>query len=74
MNKENSADKYEEGIPDEEMPELSEKDFARAKSNRFAKYMFRLDEDVAPYFKTPKEVNEALRLVIRLSQMVPHKL
>jgi len=33
----NSADKYQEGIPDEEMPELRKKDFTAAKSNRFAK-------------------------------------
>ena len=74
MNKDNLADNYQEGIPDEEMPELREKNFAIAKPNRFAKYTFRLDEDVAAYFKTPQEVNEALRLVIQLSQMVPHKL
>lgn len=74
MNGENSDHQYEEGIPDKEMPELSENHFAKAKSNRFAKNMFQLDEDVARYFKTPKEVNEALRLVIRLSQLIPHKL
>ncbi len=73
MNKGNLVDKYQEGLPDEEMPELGEEDFARAKANRFAKQMFRLDEDVAAYFKTAQEVNEALRLVIQLSQMVSHK-
>jgi len=35
--------------------------------------MFRLDEDVAAFFKTPQEVNEALRLVIQLTQVVSHK-
>ena len=73
MNKNNLADNYHEGISDEEMPELREEDFAGAKPNRFAKHMFRLDEDVATYFKTPQEANEALRLVIKLSQMVSHK-
>jgi len=74
MNKNNLADNYQEGIPDEEMPELQKEDFAKAKSNRFANYMFRLDEDVAAYFKTSQKVNEALRLVIQLSQMVPHRM
>jgi hypothetical protein len=73
MSKSNFADNYQEGIPDEEMPELEEKDFYSAKPNRFAKQMLRLDDDVAAFFKTPQEVNNALRLVIQLSQMVSHK-
>jgi hypothetical protein len=73
MNKENLTNNYQEGIPDEEMPELREEDFAKAKPNRFSKYMLRLDDDVAGFFKTPQEVNEALRLVIQLSQVVSHK-
>ncbi len=73
MNKNNSAVKDQEGKPDEEMPELSEKDFAGAKSNRFARRMFSLDEDVSAYFKTSEAVNEALRLVIRLTQTVSHQ-
>lgn len=70
MNKSNFADNYQEGVPDEEMPELKEEDFSGAKPNRFAKQMLRLDDDVAAFFKTPQEVNDALRLVIQLSQMV----
>lgn len=31
MNKKNLIDKHQDGIPDEEMPELKEEDFARAK-------------------------------------------
>lgn len=69
----NLVDKHQEGVPDEEMPELRKEDFARAKPNRFAKHMFKLDEDVAAYFKEKREINEALRLVIRLSQMFSHK-
>lgn len=73
MNKKNLSDKHQDGIPDEEMPELKEEDFARAKPNRFAKRVFQLDEDVSAYFKTAKEINEALRLVIRLNEIVSHK-
>ena len=73
MNKENLANNYDQGVPDEEMPELSEEDFAKAKPNRFAKYMFRLDDDVASFFKTQQEINAALRLVIQLSQVISHK-
>ncbi len=69
MNKNSLIDNCRDGIPDKEMPELSEEDFAGAKPNRFAN-MFALDEDVAVYFKTQQEVNEALRLVIKLSRMV----
>lgn len=29
-----------EGVPDEEMPELKEEDFARAGPNRFTKHVF----------------------------------
>ncbi|MBF0378953.1 MAG: hypothetical protein HQK72_15960 [Desulfamplus sp.] len=73
MNKENLANNYDQGVPDEEMPELSEEDFGKAKPNRFAKYMFRLDDDVASFFKTQQEINAALRLVIQLSQVISHK-
>jgi len=73
MNKEKLLDKHQEGIPDEEMPELKEDDFARAKPNRFAKRVFQLDEDVSAYFKTAKEINDALRLVIQLNEIVSHK-
>ncbi len=72
MNKKVLIDKYQEGKPDEEMPELGEEDFARAKPNRFAKRVFQLDEDVSTYFKTAQEINEALRLVIRLNKIVSH--
>ena len=70
MNGDSLVNNCREGIPDEEMPELSGADFAGAKPNRFTKRMFALDEDVAVYFKTQQEVNEALRLVIKLSRMV----
>ncbi len=70
MNKDSLIDDCREGIPDEEMPELSEEDFAGAKPNRFARHIFALDEDVAAHFKTQQEVNEALRLVIKLGRMV----
>lgn len=73
MNRDNFADNDHQVIPDEGMPELREEDFAGAAPNRFAKHMFRLDEDVAAFFKTPQEINEALRLVIQLSQMVSTK-
>ncbi|MBF0120771.1 MAG: hypothetical protein HQK79_18230 [Desulfobacterales bacterium] len=73
MNKKNLINNYQEGIPDEEMPELKEEDFKNAKPNRFANSMFRLDDDIARFFKTPQEVNTALRLVIQLSQVVSHK-
>jgi hypothetical protein len=52
------------------MPELKEEDFSKAKPNRFAGHMLRLDDDVAAFFKTSREVNDALRLVIQLSQTV----
>ena len=35
----NLIDDLQEGIPDEEMPELREDDFAGAKPNRFARHM-----------------------------------
>ena len=70
MKKENLRDKAEEGIPDEVLPELRDEDFARAKPNRFVKRGFQLDEDILAYFKTEREVNEALRLVIQLNQIV----
>ena len=68
----NLIDKDQEGIPDEAMPELREEDFARAKPNRFVKRGFQLDDDILAYFKTEREVNEALRLVIRLNQIISH--
>jgi len=70
MKKENLMDKVQEGVPDEAMPELKNEDFARAKPNRFVKRGFQLDEDISAYFKTEREVNEALRLVIQLNQIV----
>ncbi len=73
MNKIDLIDKNQEGIPDEEMPELKEEDFARAQPNRFVKRGFQLDSDVSAYFKTERDVNEALRLVIRLNQIISHK-
>jgi hypothetical protein len=73
MNKENLSDNDQNGIPDEQMPELTEEDFARAGSNRFIRTGFQLDDDVLVYFKTEREVNEALRLVIRLNQIISHK-
>jgi len=73
MNRGNMNNKHQDGIPDEEMPELKKEDFARSKPNRFAKHVFRLDEDVSAYFKSAKEINEALRLVIRLNKVVSHK-
>ncbi len=73
MNRVNTKNNNQDGIPDEEMPELKEDDFARSKPNRFAKHIFRLDEDVSAYFKSSKEINEALRLVIKLNEVVSHK-
>ncbi len=73
MSKVSSADNCQEGIPDEEMPELGEEDFAGARPNRFSTHIQGLDEDVAAFFKTPQEINEALRLVIRLTQVVSHR-
>lgn len=73
MNKDNMNNVHKDGVPDDEMPELKEEDFARSKPNRFAKHVFRLDEDVSAYFTSAKEINEALRLVIRLNEIVSHK-
>jgi hypothetical protein len=73
MNKENLSDKDQKGMPDEEMPELKEEDFSRAQPNRFVRRGFQLDDDILVHFKTEREVNEALRLVIRLNQIVSHK-
>ena len=72
MNKDILASKHQEGQPDEEMPELHGQDFARAKPNRFAKGLFQLDKDVSSYFKTSKEINDALRLIIQLNKIVSH--
>lgn len=73
MSKEGLINKHQEGVPDEEMPELKEEDFSRAKPNRFARRVFQLDEDVSLYFKTTKEINDALRLVIQLNKVVSRK-
>ncbi len=65
--------KNEYCLPDKENPEWTDDDFARAKPNRFARSTITLDEDVAKYFPTDKEVNEALRMVIQLVERVhPH--
>jgi hypothetical protein len=72
MNKDILISKHQVGQPDEEMPELKEQDFARAKPNRFTKGVFQLDKDVSSYFKTSKEVNDALRLIIQLNKIVSH--
>ncbi|CAN2040339.1 hypothetical protein GMMP15_1690009 [Candidatus Magnetomoraceae bacterium gMMP-15] len=64
---------YKDGIPDEEMPELQEEDFARAKPNRFARGIFQLDKDLLSYFKTEKDINEALRLVVQLNTLISRK-
>ena len=73
MNKENLIDNNQDGVPDDEMPELKKEDFAKAKPNRFANGVFQLDEDVSPYFKTAKQINEALRLLIKLNKVILHK-
>ena len=70
MKKENLTDSAQDGVPDERMPELRDEDFARAKPNRFVNRGFQLDDDILAYFKTEREVNEALRLVIRLNQII----
>lgn len=54
MSKDNLIIKHQEGIPDSEMPELTEQDFARAKPNRFAPGVFRLDKDLLVYFNSSK--------------------
>ncbi|MBF0398561.1 MAG: hypothetical protein HQK78_17430 [Desulfobacterales bacterium] len=73
MKMDNLTNNGKEGFPDEETLELREEDLLKGKPNRFAKHIFRLDNDVSFFFKTPQAVNKALRLVIQLSQMVPHK-
>lgn len=35
MNKDSLISNHQEGVPDEEMPELQEQDFARVQPNRF---------------------------------------
>jgi hypothetical protein len=72
MNKDILISKHQVGKPDEEMPELKEQDFTRAKPNRFAEGVFQLDKDVSSYFKTSKEINDALRLIIQLNEIVSH--
>jgi len=72
MNKDILIAKHRVGQPDEEMPELKDKDFATAKPNRFAKGVFQLDDDVLLYFKTSQEINDALRLIIQLKKIVTH--
>ena len=73
MNKDNLISKHQEGVPDEEMPELEEIDFARAKPNRFVKGIFQLDKDLLAYFNSSQKINDALRLVIQLNKIVSHK-
>lgn len=73
MNEDNLISNHQEGVPDEEMPELQEQDFARAKPNRFVKGIFQLDKDLLTYFNSSKEINDALRLVIQLNKIVSHK-
>ncbi len=73
MNEEKLVDKYIEAVADDEMPELTEEDFVNAKPNRFVKRIFHLDDDLSPYFETEREINEALRLVIRLNELVSHQ-
>jgi len=41
----------QEGVPDAEMPELQEQDFARARPNRFAKGISQLDKDLKKAIK-----------------------
>jgi hypothetical protein len=72
MNKDVLIDNQQEVQPDSEMPELSEEDFARAKPNRFVKGIFQLDEDISKHFKTSKDINDALRLIIQLNKIVSH--
>lgn len=73
MNKDNLISKPQDGVPDEEMPELQEQDFARAKPNRFVRGIFQLDKDLLAYFRSSQEINDALRLVIQLNKLVSHK-
>ena len=73
MNKDSLISNHEEGVPDEEMPELQEQDFARAKPNRFLRGIFQLDKDLLKYFNSSKDINDALRLVIKLNKIISHK-
>ena len=73
MNKDNLISKHQEGVPDEEMPELQEQDFARAKPNRFIRGIFQLDQDLLAYFNSSNDIDDALRLVIQLNKIVSHK-
>ena len=73
MNKDNLIYKPQDGVPDEEMPELQEQDFARAKPNRFVRGIFQLDKDLLAYFNSSQKINDALRLVIQLNKIVSHK-
>jgi len=73
MNQDSLKSNHQEGVPDEEMPELKEQDFARARPNRFATGIFQLDKDLLTYFNSSKEINDALRLVIKLNKIVSHK-
>ena len=72
MNKDILISNHQVGQPDEEMPELEEKDFVSARPNRFAKGVFLLDKDLSSYFRTSKEINDALRLIIQLNKIVSH--
>ena len=63
----------ENSNPAEELREHYDFDYSKAKPNRFADKIGEdtmvviLDSDVASAFPTPESVNEALRLVIKLS-------
>ena len=70
MSKDILASTNQVGQPDEEMPELQKQDFIKAKPNRFIKGVFQLDKDLSAYFKTSKEINDALRLIIQLNKIV----
>jgi len=73
MNKDSLISNHQEGVPDEEMPELQEQDFTRARPNRFIRGIFQLDKDLLTYFNSSKDVNDALRLVIKLNKIVLHE-
>jgi len=61
---------FDYGMADKEMPELQEVDFVMAKPNRFAIGLFHLDKDLQPYFKTEKDINKALRLMVQLNGLI----
>lgn len=51
MNNDCFISDNQEGVPDAEMPELQEQDFARARPNRFAKGISKLDKDLKKAIK-----------------------